>query len=109
MSDFEITPGGHGFIVSGELDLGNARECAQPAVAASQGPAMAKPSNGTVYRVVNLETSTIVDDALHDEDKARERLGRELGRVPGGRFAVEVRIAPSEEWLVVGTVGGFAR
>jgi hypothetical protein len=63
--------------------------------------------NATVYRVVNLGTDTIVEDAIRDEDKARERLGRELGRVPGGRFAVEVRTSPSEEWLVVGTVGGL--
>jgi hypothetical protein len=28
MPNFEITPDGHGFIVSGELDLANAREFA---------------------------------------------------------------------------------
>jgi hypothetical protein len=67
------------------------------------------PPNGTIYRVVNLGTSTIVEDGIRDEEKARERLSRELGRVPRGRFAVEVRTSPGEEWLVVGTVGGFAR
>jgi hypothetical protein len=65
--------------------------------------------NGPIYRVVNLGTATIVEDGIRDEDQARERLSRELGRVSGGRFAVEVRTSPSEEWLVVGTVGGFAR
>jgi hypothetical protein len=69
----------------------------------------ANPPNGTIYRVVNLGTATIVDDSIRDEGEARERLSRELGRVPGGRFAVEVRTSPGEEWLVVGTVGGFAR
>lgn len=68
----------------------------------------ANPPNGTIYRVVNLGTATIVEDGIRDEGKARERLSRELGRVPGGRFAVEVRTS-GEEWLVVGTVGGFAR
>jgi hypothetical protein len=68
----------------------------------------ASPPNGTIYRVLNLETATIVEDGIRDEDKARERLSRELGRVPGVRFAVEVRTSPGEEWLVVGTVGGFA-
>ena len=65
--------------------------------------------NGTIYRVVNLGTATIVEDSIRDEGEARERLSRELGRVPAGRFAVEVRTSPGEEWLVVGTVGGFAR
>jgi hypothetical protein len=65
--------------------------------------------NATVYRVVNLGTDSIVEDAIRNEDKARERLGREVGRVPGGRFAVEVRTSPSQEWLVVGTVGGFTK
>jgi hypothetical protein len=69
----------------------------------------ANPSRGTIYRVVNLGTATIVEDGIRDEDKARERLSRELGRVPGGRFAVEVRTSSSEEWLVVGSVGGFAK
>jgi len=69
----------------------------------------ANPPNATIYRVVNLGTATIVEDGIRDEDKARERLSREVGRVPGGRFAVEVRTPPGEEWLVVGTVGGFAR
>jgi hypothetical protein len=69
----------------------------------------ANPPNGTIYRVVNLGTATILEDGIRDEGKARERLGRELGRVPGGRFAVEVRTSPGEEWLVVGTAGGFAR
>jgi hypothetical protein len=69
----------------------------------------ANPPGGTIYRVVNLATATIVEDGIRDEDKAGERPGRELGRVPGGRFAVEVRTSPSEEWLVVGTVGGFVR
>jgi hypothetical protein len=69
----------------------------------------ANPPNGTIYRVVNLGTATIVEDGIRDEDKARERLDREFGRVPGGRFAVEVRTFPGEEWLVVGTVGGFAK
>jgi hypothetical protein len=69
----------------------------------------ANPPDATIYRVVNLGTATIVEDGIRDEDKARDRLSRELGRVPGGRFAVEVRTSPSEEWLVVGTVGGFAR
>jgi hypothetical protein len=68
----------------------------------------ANPPNGTIYRVVNLETVTVVEDGIRDEDKARERLSRELGRVPGGRFAVEVRTSPGQAWLVVGTVGGFA-
>jgi hypothetical protein len=72
-------------------------------------PDTANHHNATVYRVLNLGADTIVEDGIRDEDKARERLGRELGRVPGGRFAVEVRTSPSEEWLVVGTVGGFAR
>ena len=67
------------------------------------------PLDGTIYRVVNLGTATIVEDGIRDEDKARERLGRELGRIPGGHFSVEVRTSPSEVWLVVGTVGGFAR
>jgi hypothetical protein len=65
--------------------------------------------DGTIYRVVNLGTATIVEDGIRDEDKARQRLTRELGRVPGGRFAVEVRTSPGEGWLVVGTIGGFAR
>jgi hypothetical protein len=69
----------------------------------------ANSPNGTIYRVVNLGTATVVEDGIRDEGKARERLDRELGRVPRGRFAVEVRTSPSEEWLVVGTVGGFAR
>ena len=71
----------------------------------------ANPPNGTVYRVVNLGTATIVEDGTRDEGKAIERFDRELGRAPGGRFAVEVRTrtSPGEEWLVVGTVGGFAR
>jgi hypothetical protein len=69
----------------------------------------ANPLSGTMYRVVNLGTATIVEDGIRDEDKARERLGRELGRVPRGRFAVEVRTPPSEEWLVVGTVEGFGK
>jgi hypothetical protein len=69
----------------------------------------ANPPGGTIDRVVNLATATIVEDGIRDEDKARERLGRELGRVPGGRFAVEVRTSPSEGWLVVGTIGGFVR
>lgn len=69
----------------------------------------ANPLDGTTYRVVNLGTATIVEDGIRDEDKARERLTRELGRVPGGRFSVEVRIAPSKEWLVVGTLGGSAK
>jgi hypothetical protein len=68
----------------------------------------ANPPHGTIYRVVNLGTSTIVEDGIRDENKARERLSRELGRVSGGRFAVEVRTSPGQEWLVVGTVGGFA-
>jgi hypothetical protein len=67
------------------------------------------PPNGTIYRVVNLGTATIVENGIGDEDKARERLTREIGRVPGGRFAVEVRTSPTGEWLIVGTVGGFAR
>jgi len=67
------------------------------------------PPNGAIYRVVNLGTATIVENGIGDEDKARERLTRELGRVPGGRFAVEVRTSPNEGWLVVGAVGGFAR
>lgn len=64
---------------------------------------------GAIYRVVDLDTATIVEDGIRAEDKAREQLDQELGRDPGGRFAVEVRISPSEEWLVVGTVGGLAR
>jgi hypothetical protein len=68
----------------------------------------ANPPNRTIYRVVNLGTATILEDGIRDEGKARERLNREFGRVPAGRFAVEVRTSPSEEWLVVGTVGGFA-
>jgi hypothetical protein len=64
--------------------------------------------NATVYRVVNLGTATIVEEGIREEGKARDRLSRELGRVPGGRFAVQVRTPPREEWLVVGTVGGFA-
>jgi len=69
----------------------------------------ANPPNAMIYRVVNLGTATIVENGIRDEDKARERLSRELGRVAGGRFAVEVRTSPGEEWLVVGTVGDFAR
>jgi len=69
----------------------------------------ANPLDGTMYRVVNLGTSTIVEGAIRDEEEAMARLDRELGRVPGGRFAVEVRTPPSDEWLVVGTVGDFAR
>jgi hypothetical protein len=69
----------------------------------------ANPLDGTIYRVVNLGTATIVEDGIRDEDKARERLSRELGRVPGGHFSVEVRTSPIEAWLVVGTVGGVAR
>jgi hypothetical protein len=65
--------------------------------------------DATIYRVVNLGTSTIVEDGILDEDRARERLSRELGRVPRGRFAVEVRTSPGQEWLVVGTVEGFGR
>jgi hypothetical protein len=68
-----------------------------------------KPLDGTVYRVVNLETATIVEDAIRDENHAMARVSRELGLVPRGRFAVEVRTTPSEEWLVVGTVGRYAR
>ena len=69
----------------------------------------ANPLDGTIYQVVNLGTATIVEDGIRDEDKARERLSRELGRVPGGHLSVEVRTSPSEVWLVVGTVGGLAR
>jgi hypothetical protein len=68
----------------------------------------AAPLDGTVYRVVNRGTATIVEDGIRDEDKARERLDREIGRVPGGHFSVEVRTSPIEAWLVVGTVGGSA-
>jgi hypothetical protein len=67
----------------------------------------ADPLHGTVYRIVNLGTATIVEDGIRDEDKARERLGRELSRAPGGRFSVEVRTSSSQVWLLVGTVGGF--
>ena len=67
------------------------------------------PLDETIYRVVNLGTATIVEDGIRDEDKARERLSGELRRVPKGRFAVEVRTAPTKAWLVVGTVGGSAR
>jgi hypothetical protein len=42
------------------------------------------PPNGTIYRVVNLGTATIVEDGIRDEEKARERLSRELGWVPEG-------------------------
>jgi NAD(P)-dependent dehydrogenase (short-subunit alcohol dehydrogenase family) len=42
------------------------------------------PPSGTIYRVVNLGTALIVEDGIRDEDTARERLSRELGRVPGG-------------------------
>jgi hypothetical protein len=69
----------------------------------------AHPLNGTIYRVVNLGTATIVEDGIHDDAEARERLSREFARVPRGRFAVEVRTSPGGEWLLVGTVGGFAR
>jgi hypothetical protein len=69
----------------------------------------ANPLDGTVYRVVNLGTATVVEDGIREEDKARERLSRELGRVPGGHFSVEVRTSPIETWRVVGTVGGSAR
>jgi hypothetical protein len=62
-----------------------------------------------IYRVVNLGTATIVEGGICDEGEAMARLSRELGRVPGGRFAVEVRTPPGEEWLVVGTVGRLAR
>jgi hypothetical protein len=68
-------------------------------------PGRANHQIATVYRVVNVGTATVVEDGIRDEAKARERLSRELGRVPGGRFAVEVRADPGEEWLVVGTVG----
>jgi hypothetical protein len=69
----------------------------------------ANPLDETIYQAINLETAMIVEDGIRDEDEARERLGRELRRVPRGRFAVEVRTAPSKAWLVVGTVGGSAR
>jgi hypothetical protein len=51
----------------------------------------ANPLDRAIYRVVNLGTAAIVEGGIRDEDKARERLGRELGRVPEGRFAVEVQ------------------
>jgi hypothetical protein len=68
----------------------------------------ANPLNATVFRVVNLTTATVVEDGIRDENEAVARLRRELGRVPGGRFAVEARIPPDEKWSPVGTVGGFA-
>jgi hypothetical protein len=67
------------------------------------------PLDGTIYRVINLGTATIVEEGIRHEDEAMARLDRELGRVPGGHFSVEVRISPSEVWLVVGTVGGVTR
>jgi hypothetical protein len=68
----------------------------------------ANPPDAIVYRVVNLGADTIVETGIGDADEAAARLGREVGRVPGGRFAVEVRIPPDDEWLTVGTAGGLA-
>jgi hypothetical protein len=42
----------------------------------------ANPLDGTIYRVVNQGTATIVEDGIRDEEKARQRLTRELGRFP---------------------------
>jgi hypothetical protein len=68
----------------------------------------ANPLNATVYRVIDLGTNTVVEDLIRDVDEAVARAGRELRRVPGGRFAVQVRIPPDEEWRALGTFGGFA-
>lgn len=52
------------------------------------------------FRVVNPESGRVIDE-LRTRDAAIERAMRELGRVPGGRYEVQVRDAPGLDWRVI--------